>query len=330
MRRREFIAGLGSAVACAREGLAQEPSRVRKIGALMAFDEFDSESKVYVSGFTRNLAELGWTAGTSATIDFRWAAGDIDRARRLATELVDQQPDVILAHTSPLTAAVQRATQTIPIVFVIVTDPVGDNFVRSLPRPGANITGFVNHEAGMAGKWLQLIGQIAPDVRRVAFIFNPNTAPYARSYFLPTFETAAGQLLLDPIVAPIGSDAEIEAVVRSLGGRPRGGLVVCPDIFMFIRRASIIALAAQHNVPTIYWHRSMPRDGGLLSYGADTEDIFRRSASYVDRILRGAKPADLPVQLPTKFEMAVNLKAAKAQGLAVPPSILLAADEVIE
>ena len=263
-------------------------------------------------------------------MDVRWAAGNVDRMRMFAKELVDLQPDVILASTTPATAALQRETRTIPIVFVNVADPVGAGFVASLPRPGGNITGFINIEAAMAGKWLELLTEIAPGVKRAAIMFNPDTAPCGGSYYLPSFEAAARSFKVEPITAPVHSDAEIETVMTSLGREPGGGLVVMPDGFMFVHRAPIISLAARNNVPAVYSAPVFVRDGGLLSYGPDWADIFRRAASYVDRILRGAKPAELPVQLPVKFEMAVNLKTAKALGLTVPQSILLRADEVIE
>jgi putative ABC transport system substrate-binding protein len=247
-----------------------------------------------------------------------------------AKELVDLQPEVILASTTPVTAALQRETRTIPIVFAGVTDPVGDGFVAGLPRPGGNITGFMDEEAAMAGKSLQLLTEIAPGVKRAAIMFNPDTAPGGGSYFLPSFESASQSLKVAPIVAPVHSDAEIETVITSLGRESGGCLVIQPDAFMIVHRAPVILLAARNNVPAVYPRSTYVRDGGLLSYGPDGVDYFRRAALYVDRILRGAKPAELPVQLPVKFEMAINLKTAKALGLTVPQSILLRADEVIE
>jgi putative tryptophan/tyrosine transport system substrate-binding protein len=263
-------------------------------------------------------------------MDIRWTAANVDRARMHAKELVDLQPDVILAESTPVTAALQRETRTIPIVFAYVSDPVGAGFVAGLPRSGGNITGFIGIEAAMGGKWLQLLMEIAPGAKRVAAMFNPDTAPGGGSYYLPAFEAAARTFKVEPIVSRVHSEAEIETVMTSLGREPRGGLVVMPDGFMYVHRAPIILLAARYNVPAVYYNNFFSKDGGLLSYGADAVDIHRRSASYVDRILRGAKPAELPVQVPTKFEMAVNLKTAKALGLTVPQSILLSADEVIE
>jgi putative tryptophan/tyrosine transport system substrate-binding protein len=330
MRRRDFIAGLGAAIAWPLAARAQQGDRVRRIGVLMPADENDPVRKGWLSRFMQELAGLGWTDGHNVRMDVRWAGDSVDRMRMVAKELVDLQPDVILATGDPATAALQRETRTIPIVFVLVADPVGDGFVVSLPRPGGNLTGFVNVEAAMAGKYLELLTQIAPAVKRAAIMFNPDTGSYVRSYYLPAFEAAAGSLKVEPITAPVHSDAEIETFMTSLGGEPRGGLVVPGDAFMVGHHALIISLAARNNIPAVSNATYFVKDGGLLSYGPDTGDTYRRAAPYVDRILRGAKPADLPVQLPVKFEMALNAKTAKALGLAVPPSILLRADEVIE
>jgi putative tryptophan/tyrosine transport system substrate-binding protein len=331
MRRRDFIAGLGGAAATwPLAAYAQQPDRMRRIGVLIGFGENDPEAKAQLSGFMQGLADLGWTDGRNLRMDVRWAADNIDRMRTFAKELVGLRPDVIIAHSTPVTAALQRETRTIPIVFVNVVDPVGDGFVAGLPRPGGNITGFINLEASMAGKWVELLTEIAPGVKRVAIMFNPDTAPGGGSYYLPAFEAAARSLNVAPIAAPVHSDAEIETVITSLSREPGGGLVVMPDAFMGVHRAPTILLAARNNVPAVYQRSVFVRDGGLLSYGTDPVDIFRRSASYVDRILRGTKPAELPVQLPTRFEMVLNVKTAKALGLTVPPSIFLRADEVIE
>ena len=331
MVRREFIASLGSAVAAwPLAARAQQPGRMRRVGVLMAYDEDDPEAKAYLSGFTQGLAELGWTNSRNLHVDVRWAAGNVDRMRMSAKELLDLQPDVILAHGTPPTATFQRETRTIPIVFASVSDPVGEGFVASLARPNGNITGFTSQEAAMAGKWLELLTVIAPGIKRVAAIFNPDTAPGGGLYVLPAFEAAAQSFKVALITAPIHSVTEIETVITSLGREPGGGLVVPPDNFVESHRAHIILLAGRNNVPAVYPDSVWARDGGLLSYGPDRKDIFRRSAVYVDRILRGAKPVELPVQLPTKFEMAVNLKTAKALGLEVPPSLLTRADKVVE
>jgi putative ABC transport system substrate-binding protein len=330
MRRREFIAGLGGAAAWPVVARAQQTERTRRVGVLMGFEENDLEGQAALSALTRGLAGLGWTDGRNVRVDIRWAAASVDRMRVLAKELIDLRPDVIFANGTLATTAFQRETRTIPIVFAPVSDPVGDGFVASLPRPGGNITGFINIEAAMGGKWLQLLREIAPGVKRAAIMFNPDTAPGGGSYYLPSFEAAARELKVEPIPARIRSVAEIETVMTSLGREPGGGLVAMPDNFMLVHSVPIISLAARNNVPAIYTDHIFVRRGGLLSYGADRVDIFRRAATYVDRILRGLQPAELPVQLPTKFEMALNAKTAKALGLTVPLSILLSADEVIE
>jgi putative ABC transport system substrate-binding protein len=309
---------------------AQQGDRVRRIGLLLQNDENDPEGKALLSGFLQGLAELGWTDGRNMRMDVRWGAGKLDRVQMFAKELVGLQPDVILAHSTPATAALQQETRMIPIIFAADSDPVGSGFVAGLPRPGGNITGFISFEASLAGKWLQLLTEIAPGVKRAAAIFNPDTAGVNQSYYLPSFQQTARSLKVEPITALVHSDAEIAAAVASLGREPGGGLVAMPDSFMVVHRASTISLAAQNNVPAVYSRPVYARDGGLLAYGLDFDDIFRRAAAYVDRILRGAKPADLPVQVPVKFDMAINLKTAKALGLTVPQSILLRADEVIE
>jgi putative ABC transport system substrate-binding protein len=261
-------------------------------------------------------------------MEVRWYGDDINRIRALARELVGLQPDVILTSTTPATAAVQRETRTIPIIFASVSDPVASGIVARLDRPDGNITGFANFEASLGGKWGELLSEIAPGLKRTAIMFNPDTSP--ASLYLPSLETAAPSLKIAPIIAPVQSDAKIETAIVGLGREPGGGLVVIPDPFLTAHRAPLIMAAARNKVPAVYPNPAYPRDGGLLSYGPDQIDTYRRAASYVDRILRGAKPGDLPVQFPTKFEMVVNLKTAKALGLTVPPSILLRADEVIE
>ena len=257
-------------------------------------------------------------------------SGDVEQMRTFAKELVALQPDVILANTTPVTLALHRATRTIPIVFAIVSDPVSEGLVASLSRPGGNITGFINMEASMGGKWLELLKEIAPGVKRAAIMFNPDTAPGRGSYFLGSFEAAAQSLAVEPIMAAVRSDADIERVITDLAREPGGGLVASSDGFILVHRASLVSLTARHKVPAIYGSQVSPKAGGLLAYGADNLDIFRRAAPYVDRILRGAKPADMPVQVPTKFELVINLKTASALGLEVPPTLLARADEVIE
>jgi putative ABC transport system substrate-binding protein len=272
---------------------------------------------------------LGWTDGRNVRIDLRWASlDDTNQIRAFAQELVGLQPDIMLAYATPALVAVQRETRTIPIVFANLSDPVASGIVASLNRPGGNITGFALFEGSLGGKWLEMVSEIAPGLKRAAIMFNPETAPV--STFMPSFETAARSLNVVLITAPVHSDVEIETAIVALGREPGGGLFVMGDVFTFEHRASIILAAARNTVPAVYPQPEYVRDGGLFSYGLNLIDSSRQAATYVDRILRGEKPGDLPVQFPTKFEMAVNLKTAKALGLTVPQSILLRADEVIE
>ena len=330
MRRREFITLLGGAVAAwPLAARAQQRERTRRMGVLIPYSKDDYYAKVQFSALLQGLADLGWVEGRTLQMDVRWAAGNSDLVRAYAKELVALQPDVIFAEATPLTAALQRETQTIPIVFALVSDPVGSRFVASLANPGGNITGLTNQDPTMAGKWVELLTEIDPSRKRVAAMFNPETAPYVGSYYLPPFEAAARSANLEPVAAPVPSDAEIEATITSLG-RESGGLIVMPDAFLTAHRASIISLTGLNKVPAVYQSSFFAREGLLISYGPDQADLYRRAAPYVDRILRGAKPAELPVQLPVKFDMAVNIKTAKALGLTVPPSLLARADEVIE
>jgi ABC-type uncharacterized transport system substrate-binding protein len=328
MQRREFITLFGGAAAWPLAARAQQGDRLRHIGGLNGGDENDPVMKTRLSAFTEALAELGWTDGHNVRIDFRWGRGDVNRIRALARELVGQQPDIILAGGTAATVALQRETRTIPIVFVNVADPVASGIVPRLDRPSGNITGFALLEATLAGKWLELLSEITPGLKRAAIMFNPDTAPV--SAYMPSLEKQARSLKITPIPAPVHSDAEIETAIIALGREPGGGLVVISDGFVIVHRAPIISAAARNNVPVVCSQSVFARDGGLLSYGVDQVDPLRRGASYIDRILRGAKPAELPVQLPTKFEMVVNLKTAKALSLDVPKSILLRATEVIE
>jgi putative ABC transport system substrate-binding protein len=329
LRRREFITLFGgAAVAWPLAARAQQGDRVRRIGVLLPGDENDPEHKRRLSAFTQALAGLGWTVGRNVRMDLRWWGDDINRIRALAQELVGLQPDIILVASIAATVALQRETRTIPIVFVALNDPDAISIVGRIDRPSGNITGFAALEASMGGKWLELLSEIAPGLKRAAILFNPDTAPL--SVYMPSLETAARLLKVALITAPVHSDVEIDAAIIALGREPGGGLVVMPNAFMTVHRVPIILAAARNNVPAVFWQSVFARDGGLLSYGNDLTDTFRRGASYVDRILRGTKPAELPVQLPTKFEMVVNLKTAKALGLTVPPSILLRADEQIE
>jgi putative ABC transport system substrate-binding protein len=328
MNRREFIFGLGGAAAWPLAARAQQRDRVRRIGVLMPWDENDPTAKTFLSAFTQALAGLGWTDGSNLRIDLRWWGDDTNRVRALAQELVGLQPDIIVTSNTPATAALQRETRTIPIVFANVADPVASGIVARFNQPGGNITGFATSEATLAGKWLELLSEIAPGLKRAAIMFNPDTAPV--STFMPSVETAARSLKIVPIIAAVHSDVEIETAILALGHEPGGGVVVVPGGFTAAHRAAIISAAARNNVPAVYNVSDFARAGGLLAYGPDRVDTFRRAATYVDRILRGEKPGDLPVQLPTKFEMVVNIKTAKALDLAVPPSILLRATEVVE
>jgi putative ABC transport system substrate-binding protein len=328
MRRRQFITLLGGAAAWPIAASAQPGDRVRHIGVIMPSDENDSEYKTRLSAFTQALAGLGWTDGRNVRIDLRWASADINRIQAVAQQLVGLQLDIILTSGTPPAAAVQRETRTIPVVFANVADPVASGIVARLDRPSGNITGFGILETSLGGKWLELLSEIAPGLRRIAIMFNPDTA--TGLLYAPSLETAARSLKVEPVIAPVHSDEEIETAIIALGREPGGGLVAMPDTFMTAHRAAIISAAARNNVPAVYSQSSFVRDGGLLSYGTDRVDSYRRAATYVDRILRGAKPGDLPVQFPTKLEMVLNLKTARVLGLTVPQSILLRADEVIE
>jgi putative ABC transport system substrate-binding protein len=332
MRRREFIAALGGAAATwPLAAHAQQPERMRRVGVLLSLGENDPEGQLQLSLFRQGLADSGWTEGRNLQIDVRWGAGDVNRTRTFAKELVTLQPDVIMTQGTPGTAALHHETTTIPIVFVIVADPVGPGFVAGLPRPGGNITGFINSEGVLGAKMLELLIELSPGLKRVAMIFDADTAPGRGTYYLRDFEAAARSSGLEPIAADARSDAAIEAVITSLGGEPRGGLVVTPDYFMFNHTETIVVQTARNKVPAIYpWRPVVTKQGGLLSYGPDLRTSFVAALLDVDKILRGANPAELPVQVPVKFEMAVNVKTAKTLGLTVPTSISMLADDVIE
>jgi putative ABC transport system substrate-binding protein len=324
MMRREFIAGLSSAALWSVVARAQQGDRMRRIGVLMSGNESDSLRKSSVSAFTQALAGLGWTDGRNVRIELRWYGDDINRIPALAQELVGLQPDIIVTSSTPPTVALQRETRTIPIVFMNVLDPIASGIVPRFDHPGENITGFAIFELTLAGKWLELLSEIAPGLKRAAIMFDPATNPV--SIYMPSFEAAARSLKVALSTAPVHDDVEVETAIIALGRETGGGLVAIDTI----HRARIISAAARNNIPAVYNQSVFARDGGLLSYGVDSLDAYRRAATYVDRILRGAKPGDLPVQFPTKLEMLVNLKTAKALGLTVPQSILLRADEVIE
>ena len=331
MRRREFITLLGgTAAAWPLAASAQPPDQVRRIGVLMGFAESDREEEAFVGAFREELQKLGWAEGRNIRIDTRWAApGDAEARQRVANELVALQPDLILAYNTPTTAAALQQTRTIPIIFVNVSDPVGSGLVASFPRPGGNVTGFTNIEPTMASKWLELLKEIAPRVNRVAFLFNPATAPYAE-YYLNSFKAAAPSFAMEAVAAPVRDTSELESVIAAQARAPNGGLLVMTDSFLVTHRAEITSLAARYRLPALYPYRFFAELGGLLSYGNDVVDNFRRAASYADRILKGATPSELPVQAPVKFELVINLKTAKALGLTIPPTLLARADEVIE
>ena len=327
IKRRAFITLLGGAVAWPLAVRAQQPHRMRRIGVLMAYA--DREYRSHLAAFREELQELGWTEGRDVQIDYRWAALDPESMRRFARELIALQPDVILSASSPTTASLLQETRSIPIIFANVSDPIGSGFVTSFARPGGNVTGFITMEPTMAGKWLELLKEIAPRVTKCALLFNPTTAPYAE-YFLNPFKAAAASFAVEAIIANVRDAAELETAIAAQTREPNGGLIVMPDTFTTVHRAKITALAAQYRLPAVYPFRFFAANGGLLSYGSDTVDNYRRSATYVDRVLHGAKPSELPVQAPVKFELVMNLKTAKALGLDVPPLLQQRADEVIE
>jgi putative ABC transport system substrate-binding protein len=329
MRRREFMTLLGGAAAWPLAARSEQPDRVRRIGVLMGYGETDREGQAFVAAFREGLQKLGWVENRNMRIDYRWATpDDAGSIQRCAKELVALQPDLILSNNTPTTVALLQQTRTIPIIFALV-DPIVTGFVVGLPRPGGNATGFIVIEGSMAGKWLELLKEIAPRVTRVAFLFNPATAPGAEQ-FLEAFKTAAGSLAVDAIVAPVHDISELELVVAAHAREPNGGLIIMPSGFTTIHRIEITSLAARYRVPAVYPSRFFTELGGLLSYGNDFIDNFRRAAVYVDRILRGAKPSELPVQAPVKFELVINLKTAKALDLDVPWFLQQRADEVIE
>lgn len=331
MRRREFITFLGGAAAAwSVAARAQQADRIRRIGVLMGYASTDPEGQALLAEFTRHLAELGWAEGRNVRIDVRWGGSNVDLLHTFAKELIGLQPDVLLASSTPTTAALARETQTIPIIFTLIADPVGNRFVASLSHPGGNITGFSVLEASVASKSFELLRELAPGIKRVAMMFNPDTAPIVNSVVMPVFETTAKSFNIAPIAAPVHSDTEIETLIISLGREPGGALFGGPDNFITNHRATIISLAARNRLPTVFENPVFARDGALVSYGADFHDNFGRSARYVDNILRGAKPSELPVQMPVKYLLSINLKTAKALGLTVPPGLLVAADEVIE
>jgi putative tryptophan/tyrosine transport system substrate-binding protein len=331
VRRRKFITLVGcTAIAWPIAARAQQGDRVRRIGALMAYAESDPEGQAQFAAFREGLQNLGWAEGRNIRLDSRWATpGDAESRQRFAKELVALQPDLILSHSTPNTATLLQQTRTIPIVFAQVADPVGSGFVASFPRPGGNVTGFIVMDGLMAGKWLELLKEIAPRVNRVALLFNPATAPFAEIFVKP-FKAAAESFAVEAMAAPVHDTSELEATVAAQTRAPNGGLIVMPDSFLNARAVEITSLAARYRLPVVYPYRFYADHDGLLSYGVDLLDNYRRAATYADRILKGAKPSELPVQAPVKFELVINLRSAKALGLDVPWILQQRADEVIE
>ena len=330
MDRRAFLAGAAALLAAPLVASAQQADRVRRIGLLIPFAESDVDAQAQIAAFQEALRALGWSEGRNMRTDYRWAAQDPVRIRTLAKELVELQPDVILARTTPVTVALLKETGTIPIVFAVVSDPVGDGLVASVARPGGNVTGFTNVDASLGSKWLQLLREIAPRIRRVAFMFDPKMAPGGGAYYRRLIEDAAPSVGVQVIATAVHDAADIKRAIEAFTRDPNGGLIVLPDVTNINHRRVTMSLAAHHRLPAIYPTDYFAKDGGLMSYGTDYLDLYRKAASYVDRILRGAKPNELPVQGPSKFQLVINLKTAKALGLTIPPSILARADQVIE
>jgi len=331
MNRREFVTLLGVTAAWSLAARAQQTGeRMRRIGVLSTFAESDPEAQSLVEALDQTLQELGWVEGRNLRIDRRWAAGNPGRIEGFVKTLIELEPDVFVAHGTPAVSALQKQTRNIPIVFVQVTDPIGAGFITNLAHPGGNITGFTTYEPSMVGKWGEMLKEMAPAISRIAFLFNPETAPYVMRYFQGPLETSARSLGLQPSSSPVHNTSEIESAITALARAPGGGLIMMPDTFNIVHRERIIALARQNKLPAISPYRFVVAEGGLISYGLDLVDLFRRTGGYVDRILRGAKPAELPVQAPTKYETTINLKTAKALGLTVPDKPLATADEVIE
>ncbi len=329
MRRRDFIAAVGGVAAWPLAVRAQQTSDMRTVGVIMSVAEHDAESQTRIAAFREGFEELGWKDRQNVHIEYRWVAGKNDLIERYTQEIVALRPDVILANGTGVVAAFQKITSTIPIVCVLVNDPVGLGFVKSLARPGGNITGFTYIDPDMISKWMELLKDVTPDLSHAALLFNPATAPYYRT-FLSEIEAARLAGPLDLAAMPVGTPEDMDTAIKVLGQKPGSSLIIPPDAFLVVRIQRIAQLAADNRLPAISIYRPFAVAGGLMSYGPDTADIFRRSATYVDRILRGTSPAGLPVQQPTKFDFVINLKAAKKLGLNLPPTLLALADEVIE
>jgi putative ABC transport system substrate-binding protein len=330
MRRRDFIKAIaGSGAVWPLAAHAQQPEQKRPIGVLMPYAESDSAVQSWLAAFRAALAKLGWSEGSNLRIELRWSTADPDKIRTFAKELVDLRPDAIFGVSTPAIGALAHETRTIPIVFAGVTDPIGSGFAANLAHPGGNITGFTVNDPAVGGKWVELLKEIAPRTVRVALLFNPATAVPIQ-FFMPSIQAAASSFAIEVSAAPVHAKDEIEGVIAAQARSPGGGLIVMPDAFNEPIREQIIALAARYRVPTIYYNRFFSELGGLISYGELRVETFRLAAGYIDRIFKGEKPADLPVQAPTKFELIINLKTAKALGLTISRDFLLIADEVIE
>jgi putative tryptophan/tyrosine transport system substrate-binding protein len=330
MKRRAFISLIGGAAAAWPLAARAQDGRMRRVGVLLALFDSDPEGQPRIAAFQRELESLGWTEGRNIQIEYRWASGDADRFRDLAAELVETRPDVVVGHTSASAEALARETRTIPIIFTMVTDPVASGLAASLTEPGRNATGFTNFEPSLGAKWVEFLREFSPRLARVGLLFNPATAPGRISSYQQFVEAAARSVAVDSIVATVSSAAQIEDAIATLSRRPDSGLIVMPDVFMTKHHDLIAALAIRHGLPAVYPFRYFAEGGGLFSYGFDVADVFRRTAGYVDKVLRGAMPSSLPVQHPDKFELVINLKTARTLGLDVPRILLARANEVIE
>ena len=324
--RRDFMMLLGGAAAWPLPTRAQQPDRVRRVGVLMGIAD-DLEGQARIAVFRQAFQALGWSEGRNIQFIYRWSGGDVAHARQFAKELLNLRADVILANSTPIAVAVRETTRTTPMVFVQVSDPLSAGVVQSLARPGGNLTGFTNFEPSMASKWLELVKGIVPNVTRVAYLFNPNTAPLV---YAKAVEAAAPSFSVKVMATQVRNGDELERVVKQLAGEPRGALLVLPDLFTATNRETIIALAARHRLPAVYPFRYFIASGGLMSYGTETLETYRQAAAYVDRILKGENPGDLPVQAPAKYEFVINAKTAKELGIDIPATLLARADEVIE
>jgi putative ABC transport system substrate-binding protein len=331
VKRRDFIAALGGAIVTwPLAARAQQDGAPRRLGVLVPSSPDDQEVKKELAAFTRQMQSLGWTEGGNLHVDYRWSGGDSQKTQAFAKELVDAHPDIIFVRSTPATAALLKNTRSIPIVFAVVSDPVGEGFVASVARPGGNVTGFTNAEASLSGKWLGLLKEVAPKMGRAGYLFDPKVAPGGGNYYTNLINAAAAASAVVPAAMPVHGSDDIERAITEFSHAPDGGLIVLPDATTFFHRAQIIALAGRYRLPAIYAFRNLAEEGGLMSYGVDLAESFRLAANYVDRILKGAKPADLPVQLPEKFEFVLNLKTAKALGIKIPPGVMAIADAVIE